>query len=786
MTLYRSGLASLFAVTLAACSAAPEGATDDLARQQDELLILPRQWASGWTVLNGATIGDATLASVSTGKRTLFARGLNDRLFRWDWDSAANAWGLPRQISSTFPLSSSPVAVARNGRLEIFARGGGAAEGSLIHWSCDADPNLGCTFTNDGGWFYGKPAVVATAAGIDLFVASNRKMFHRSYLGSAILGAWVNGPFQQLAYDFDGQGSAAAWKDAGGVERISVIEARAQDRTIRELRFENGDYPSNWTTLPGGGLVNDAPTVINDRGNLRVFGRGLDDAIWWQERRSTGWSGSWSRLDACTRGSMAALGDNGRIDLVIIGKSEKILHNVYDIFLTMPAGVAATCCGPSYGNCCLQDPSPQCAPFDVEDPHVFGYEKNLARGPRALVTVILQDPKFPGHPPVSDIRAKVWGGSGGGLGGTVDNVQSYTTELSNGVFSWKDAGTFGPFSYNSAGLGVGDSYDQSLRQTGFAWLAATGFDFAPFDTNGDRVITDDELVLLMPTNDGEGGGAVRYLRDYCLNDAFGRRFCFRGRHAAVGRLAGPATYMHELIHVLTPGAPDIYGNLGQDCGTDPVNIDPAVWAARPDCTTADGKAGKLLRPLPQNQGLSLMASPRDPRQPYMHLDPWYKMRLGWVKPRVRNIRMAGVAQLQAPQFSTIDGNTNERPVLLFDPDRGTKEFFLLEYRTRHAGTEGTYDQDATTMFDVGLAIWQVRHNADNNPTVVVSEDITERFVWTMHTRGAPLWTQGGATVWNESHGPISLKWGAKQIITGVNVRVKTPVDLGNALPISWQ
>jgi hypothetical protein len=59
-----------------------------------------------------------------------------------------------------------------------------------------------------------------------------------------------------------------------------------------------------------------------------------------------------------------------------------------------------------------------------------------------------------------------------------------------------------------------------------------------------------------------------------------------------------------------------------------------------------------------------------------YLDPWHRMQLGWVEPRIASLRSGGITNIPAAQMGDPTA-----PLLLYDPSRGLNEYWLLEYRT---------------------------------------------------------------------------------------------------------
>jgi len=154
--------------------------------------------------------------------------------------------------------------------------------------------------------------------------------------------------------------------------------------------------------------------------------------------------------------------------------------------------------------------------------------------------------------------------------------------------------------------------------------------------------------------------------------AFSTSVCFVTHRVSL------ATLCHEVSHLL--GTKDLYGVWNQEC---------------------------------LNNGLSLMSCTitfADNPAIY-HLDPWHKMQLGWTQPRIRSLPAGGIETIPAAQLSGWD-----KPLLLYDPNRGTSEFFLLEYRTTQHPAGSGFDYDANAA-DSGLVIWRVRQEPNHEPSL---------------------------------------------------------------------
>lgn len=202
---------------------------------------------------------------------------------------------------------------------------------------------------------------------------------------------------------------------------------------------------------------------------------------------------------------------------------------------------------------------------------------------------------------------------------------------------------------------------------------ATGFDFAKYDKNGDKKVTDDELLVLVITAmdrpDLWAGGLSHAWPGGCISTLSSKvELCSRPALAAEG--TGQATMAHELLHTL--GLADIYGARSR-----------------------------------MNGHRSLMAATertQEDQHEYYLLDPWHRIVAGWAEPRI---------VLAAPGANTVKvrlersgrGTKDARPVAIVDPNRARSgdfiEYFLVEYRS----TSSKYDRDTP---GTGVMVWSVR------------------------------------------------------------------------------
>ena len=103
--------------------------------------------------------------------------------------------------------------------------------------------------------------------------------------------------------------------------------------------------------------------------------------------------------------------------------------------------------------------------------------------------------------------------------------------------------------------------------------------------------------------------------------------------------------------------------------------------------------------------------PGVPFAPLFHYNAWHKLHFGWITPTVVS---------KDGYYTVARWDTSGQAYLLYDPDRGTNDYFLVENRRV---TAGTYERDAG---DTGLVIWRVDETrfqmAPPNHMVIIRPD----------------------------------------------------------------
>lgn len=294
----------------------------------------------------------------------------------------------------------------------------------------------------------------------------------------------------------------------------------------------------------------------------------------------------------------------------------------------------------------------------------FGYRRQAVEGERPLVVVLIEfaDATLASD---EDYFDKLF------FGPDEPNIARYFSALSNGRFAWRKAGVVRVrFEEGVAGATADVAeYDREVTRR----LARAGFDLRRYDADGNGRLTDRELgmAVIGPVTGGGGGGGQT-----------------RGRTVDVGGLqvTGQVSYTHEngdvilyaheLFHQLGFGE-HIYGPGAR------LNFLASAFAA--NRTAGPGRGG-------------------------VQLDPWHRFLTGWVKPRVFPVTAA--AQSTTIGAAEPAPSEDQAPVVLYDPRRGTDEFFIVEYRTPRGPNTRAGGYDASVLGQ-GVAVWYVRKRTAN-------------------------------------------------------------------------
>jgi M6 family metalloprotease-like protein len=246
-------------------------------------------------------------------------------------------------------------------------------------------------------------------------------------------------------------------------------------------------------------------------------------------------------------------------------------------------------------------------------------------------------------------------------------------------------------------------------------------DFSDLDEDGSGVVEQHEAMLLVvnalpvlgPTNPfGSAGGITRSFPSECVGPRAGGKVSLCMQFSSVGEGTGVSTIRHELTHLL--GAVDLYG------------------------VSSNNYLRSLMGP----------TIPRDHAEDvheWFALDPWHKMVLGWEWPLVEDVSSGrsrvGLGLLVAEKAY--------KSSLIYDSERGTNEFFLLEFRDRRTV------HDADTV-GTGVGLWQAQVRDDLLPVRLPVEGGGDDAAILFY--GAPDGALGSGWYWDSTHGEIRPTW----------------------------
>lgn len=258
---------------------------------------------------------------------------------------------------------------------------------------------------------------------------------------------------------------------------------------------------------------------------------------------------------------------------------------------------------------------------------------------------------------------------------TRTSVDGLYRAISAGRFGFTKAGiveVLYPKSLEEAAKGSALEYDRIVTK-----LTSQKFPMLDYDRNGDGVVDERELVIVRVGPTAPGGTGQTRWHDSELLFQVGARgaprsYRFRGRTANLDEDVDISVFAHEIFHVL--GFPDhIYGPRALN--------DRASFFG----------------------GFSRKVASTDNRA--ILLDPYHRLRSGWIAPRFAQIGRSGSVAVWAASRQARSQEFG--PVVLYHPARCSNEFFMLEFRN---------NRDVNDNFAPasGIAVWYVAKNTDHS------------------------------------------------------------------------
>ena len=325
------------------------------------------------------------------------------------------------------------------------------------------------------------------------------------------------------------------------------------------------------------------------------------------------------------------------------------------------------------------------------------------------------------------------------------SVAGYFSEISGGVFTYRNAGIIRFMVPDNRAT---RDRDESLWPGGYEHLplldhaiktlARTNrFDFKRFDSDRDGLVTTDELTIVLIAAQTQDGAT----RPRNVGTSQGVRL--KGNMCYSGGARGFNIICHELMHSLDEELGyDLYGR------------------------------GRIT-----NAELSILGGRTGPENTIYHLDPWFKMRLGWTAPRIMRVKPGGgVVTLTAPQLRGRRLIDTQRPVILYSPDKGTREFFILEYRNPDLGG---YDVNAKSR---GLVVWRIKTDARGQLMLRPFAGTPAGRYWTDQYVG--LSTSPGQGALPPSNVAFALKY-FDNSDSGIRVRSSASARTTRSITVDW-
>lgn len=628
------------------------------------------------------------------------------------------------------------------GRLDVFVRGAGG----LLNLRSRAPGGGWLGWESRGGVITTAPVVGRNWYGLSEVFArgTDGQLYHQYQYGA---GAGYSG--------WEGLGGALSDAPLGAITttdgRIEIYARGASGSLLRLAQTGMWWWPwGSWQDL-GGLMVGGPAPALNGDGRLDVLVRGTDDRLYtqWQTSPGGGFAG-FAGLDGELRGPPRALLDSaGFIHAIAVGPRGTLVHRKEVFEPNRPWGewqdlqVAATSAelalsgsGALYaiavdaagvvriatdparvgraGEACALDGAcaegscgtgRQCllTPRDggLARPLDFGFGAMKlggvpATGERPLLLVYVHDTQA-SIPEATQRRFARWT-----AGTAFPNVRDYFNEVSNGRFRWAFHRSVHIVQADQP-TGQDDREDRSalVRR-----VIETGLDFSIYDRNRDHRIDTEELAIVFVDGRIANGnfGNNRTPSPMCWEDQHEIDVC--ATVVSVGLMASFNMLTHELVHQL--GAVDLYNWVGGHSGISVMGL-------------SSGDGGETT----------------------WYLDPWHRMQLGWVEPRVHTTWDTFEAELLAPQVMPDASSTSdEAPIILYDPSRGTGEFFMLEYRAMLAGDQ-SYDRNVASD---GIALWRIQQDpATKVPGSILSG--AGNGAYTIFHLGYPGFTRGSGATW---------------------------------------
>lgn len=375
---------------------------------------------------------------------------------------------------------------------------------------------------------------------------------------------------------------------------------------------------------------------------------------------------------------------------------------------------------------------------EVADALRFGYYRAAAIGTRPLLVILmdLPGPSTAFSQPTTYYDRLVFGPG-------FPNISDYFTGNSYGAFTWSKAATVGPYSANPS-----DSEFQRFAGA-LVYAGQNGVDFDNFDSNQDGLVDNREVGVLIVTDGGQHTGGNRNTDPGCLKP--------------------PGTSAYVCLNVATVDSDDfdtIAHELAHAVGTQNGN------SAVVDLYNGDCNSWRL----------TIMSCSTSTQQDTYELDPWHKIQLGWVLPRLRPLTALG-PDVYLAAASNYEGYQLDGPVIVWDPNRSTLEYFIFEYRLgKQRNFDSRYEQYDRNIQGEGVVAWLVNTTPDGG--LIGSPQLGNLDIAVGAPNASFILNGDSGRPWRPEDGDFSLNWVDGQD-SNLHVRVgPLPEDL-SGVTISW-
>jgi hypothetical protein len=222
------GLGGGLAASAPAALTRGPGRIDVFARGVDNKLW--RWWVdgaqSGWQDLGGGIASTPSAVSWSANRLDVFAQGVDNKLWRWWTDGVQSGWQLLGG-----GIASAPEAISRGpGRIDVFAQG---TDNGLWRWWVDGAPS---GWEAWGGGIAAKPSVVSWGpTHLDVYAQGpDNGLWHRAFDGGVL------GPWRDLGHGLASAPAVTSWS----ANRIDAF-VRGQDNGLGAQGLYRRTYDGN-------------------------------------------------------------------------------------------------------------------------------------------------------------------------------------------------------------------------------------------------------------------------------------------------------------------------------------------------------------------------------------------------------------------------------------------------------------------------------------------------------------------------------------------------------------